>query len=24
MLREGEGFDIHVVAFENVHEERRP
>ncbi|WP_164011037.1 sensor protein KdpD [Pyxidicoccus trucidator] len=24
LLREGEGVDIHVVAFENVHEERRP
>ncbi|MBZ4417451.1 sensor protein KdpD [Myxococcus sp. RHSTA-1-4] len=24
LLREGEGFDIHVVAFEPPHEERRP
>lgn len=24
LLREGEGFDIHVVSFESPHEERRP
>ncbi|QSQ21257.1 universal stress protein [Pyxidicoccus parkwayensis] len=24
LVREGEGFDIHVVAFESAHEERRP